>query len=185
MAVLIRGPDQRRRLPSGLFSGARRSHASWVCVGGPIAPGRTPCFMGEWRGRAGTSPPVALVAVMPVTCGRTFHTCVRASDESLVIVLNQPCVYQAPKALVSAPVGPVREILGGDCVAPAGVRMPVGVWLSLYTSLWVVLIPFSVCPLLLACHFDLLSLWREFSGLRMGEASVPYCPCQGDRECEV
>ena len=185
MALPIRGPDQRRRLPSGLFSGARRSHASWVCVGGPIAPGRTPCFMGEWRGRAGTSPPVALVAVIPEICGRTFHTCIRASDESLVIVLNQPCVYQAPQALVSAPVGPVREVLRGDCVTPAGVRMPVGVWLSLYPSLWVVSIPFSVCPLLLACHYDLLRLWREFSGLRMGEASVPYCPCQGDRECAV
>ena len=80
MAVPIRDPDQRRRLQSDLFLGARRSHASWVCVGGPIAPGRTPCFIGEWCGRAGTSPPVALVAVIPVICGRTFHTCIRGGD---------------------------------------------------------------------------------------------------------
>jgi len=116
---------------------------------------------------------------MPVTCGRTFHTCIRASDESLVIVLNQPCVYQAPQALVSAPVGPVREVLRGDCVTPAGVRMPVGVWLSLYPSLWVVSIPFSVCPLLLACHYDLLRLWREFFRVAYGRSFRPLLPLPG------
>lgn len=62
--------------------------------------------------------------------------------------------------------------------------MPVGV-LGLVSSLWLMSVPFFICPLLLACYSDLLRMWREFSGLRMGEASVLYHPCQGDQECRV
>ena len=150
----IRGRDRRRRLQTGLFSGAPRSYASCVCVGGPIAPDSATCFVGGWRGAPGASlPPRWHLAStgpgrgeMPVACGRTFHTCcaagvpvaitvkgglprlvccstltcTRASDESLVIVLTQPCVCKELPALVFATVGPMCMVLRGGCVTPAG-----------------------------------------------------------------